>query len=568
MPKNIVICSDGTGNTAIKGRGTNVFKLFEAIDVNGHKTRPHLTPQVALYDDGVGTEAVKPLKIFAGATGWGLSRNVRQLYKELVRIYDPGDRIFLFGFSRGAFTVRTLVGLIAACGILDFKRLPTTAALDAMVKKTYRVYRTSYRTELAKLILGEPDASAITAFKSEHCHPCDIEITFMGVWDTVDAVGLPFHLSDVINTAIYRFKFRDHKLSTLVKHACHALAIDDERHSFHPLLWDENDEPPGRIEQVWFAGAHSNVGGGYPKQGMSLVALDWMMRKAEGTGGQGKGLRMLAVDQKLYRDRANVDDKLYDPRSGLGIFYRWKMRDIAELCRTHHVTRPAIHLSVLERIAHGTDDYAPGNLPSEASVVVTPADNSGEQSAVQARADKVHEMLHSAHAGHASLLSRVRSEISIGLASYYLYVSTFVFLLVAASTPDGLQSFFDPWAVLKNMTRLMYHLVTFEFTDVWNSIVLALSPAEAGVVVVGFLLACLLMINADRRMSTVFSQFWHRHHTQLRDALKDARRIARDSASAKETMVIAYVGNNTERTPASSTEDAAHERPKEFADIV
>jgi hypothetical protein len=162
----------------------------------------------------------------------------------------------------------------------------------------------------------------------------------------------------------------------------------------------------------------------------------------------------------------------------------------------------------------------------------------------------------------------VRSEISIGLASYYLYVSTFVFLLVAASTPDGLQSFFDPWAVLKNMTRLMYHLVTFEFTDVWNSIVLALSPAEAGIVLVGFLLACLLMIYADRRMSTVFSQFWHRHHTQLRDALKDARRIARDSASAKETMVIAYVGNNTERTPASSTEDAAHERPKEFADIV
>src|SRR6187397_150500 len=119
MPKNIVVCSDGTGNTAIKGRGTNVFKLFEAIDLNGHKTRPELTPQVVLYDDGVGTETFKPLKIFTGATGWGLSRNVRQLYKELVRIYDPGDRIFLFGFSRGAFTVRTLVGLIAKIGLVD-----------------------------------------------------------------------------------------------------------------------------------------------------------------------------------------------------------------------------------------------------------------------------------------------------------------------------------------------------------------------------------------------------------------------------------------------------------------
>src|SRR5262245_56889357 len=123
MAKNIVICSDGTGNTAILGRGTNVFKLFEAIDLNGHRTDPHLVPQIALYDDGVGTERFKPLKIFAGMTGFGLSRNVKQLYKELVRVYDPGDRLFLFGFSRGAFTVRTLAGLITTCGMVDIAKL-------------------------------------------------------------------------------------------------------------------------------------------------------------------------------------------------------------------------------------------------------------------------------------------------------------------------------------------------------------------------------------------------------------------------------------------------------------
>src|SRR5687768_16677570 len=107
--KNIVICSDGTGNTTIKGRGTNVFKLFEAIDLNGHRTDPDLVPQLAYYDDGVGTEQLRLLKILTGATGIGLSRNVKDLYKELSRIYDPGqpergepaDRIFLFGFSRG-----------------------------------------------------------------------------------------------------------------------------------------------------------------------------------------------------------------------------------------------------------------------------------------------------------------------------------------------------------------------------------------------------------------------------------------------------------------------------------
>src|SRR4051812_17949846 len=101
MSKNIVVCSDGTGNTTIKGRGTNVFKLFEAVDVNGHRWDPHLVPQLAFYDDGVGTENFKPLKILGGAAGVGLSRNVRELYKEVARVYDPGDQIYMFGFSRG-----------------------------------------------------------------------------------------------------------------------------------------------------------------------------------------------------------------------------------------------------------------------------------------------------------------------------------------------------------------------------------------------------------------------------------------------------------------------------------
>jgi uncharacterized protein (DUF2235 family) len=130
MAKRIIVCSDGTGNTAIKGRGTNVFKLFEAVDLNGHRYDPTLTPQIAIYDDGVGTENFKPLKIFAGATGWGLSRNVKHLYKELARVYDPGDEIYMFGFSRGAFTVRTLAGssrpvvwsIPGACESIPFAR--------------------------------------------------------------------------------------------------------------------------------------------------------------------------------------------------------------------------------------------------------------------------------------------------------------------------------------------------------------------------------------------------------------------------------------------------------------
>ncbi len=532
MSKNIVICSDGTGNSAIKGRGTNVFKLFEAIDLNGHRIQPELTPQVALYDDGVGTEDFKPLKIFAGATGFGLSRNVRQLYKELVRIYDPGDHIFLFGFSRGAFTVRSLVGLIAACGILNVDTLETASKLESAVRKTYSVYRKSYRTELAKLFFGEPDTSMISRFRAEHCRPCDVPIAFVGVWDTVDAVGLPFHISDFINMVFYRFKFRDHKLSKLVKRACHALSIDDARHSFHPVLWHEGEGDAGRIEQAWFAGAHSNVGGGYPKQGMSLVALEWIMRKAEQAG-----LRLLATDRALYYDHANVDDKLYDPRSGLGIFYRWKIRDIAGICRMHH-TRPAVHLSVLERIAHGTDDYAPGNLPSDASVVITPTDDEKKHASALARAKEVEQVLRAAHAGAESLLPRVESQIAIGLGSYYLYVSVCLFVLVAVSTPDGFDSLSDPWPVLKNMGSFIFHVFTLQLGEVFASLkTLAMSPWKIGIVTSGFLLAYVLMLSADRRMSSIFSQFWHQAHPRLRDALKRARNVARGVPSGKDTKV-------------------------------
>src|SRR5436189_1818705 len=113
MPKNIVVCSDGTGNQDIKGRGTNVFKLFEAVDLNGHRTDPRLDTQLAFYDDGVGTRGNVIQRVWGGAAGLGLKENVKELYRELSRVYDPGDSIYLFGFSRGAFTVRTLAGVIS-----------------------------------------------------------------------------------------------------------------------------------------------------------------------------------------------------------------------------------------------------------------------------------------------------------------------------------------------------------------------------------------------------------------------------------------------------------------------
>jgi uncharacterized protein (DUF2235 family) len=521
MAKNIVVCSDGTGNTSIMGRGTNVFKLFEAVDVNGHRVDSTALPQLTYYDDGVGTEEFRPLKIFAGITGYGLSRNVKQLYTQLVRVYDPGDSIFLFGFSRGAFTVRTLVGLIATCGLIDPAKLPGATALDAAVASAYRLYRRCYRTKLAELLFGKADPQRSKGFREKYSRDCDVTIRFIGVWDTVDAVGLPFHLSDLLNSFVYRFKFPDRRLSQIVEHACHALAVDDERHSFHPLLWDESGETDGRIQQVWFAGAHSNVGGGYPKQGVSLITLDWMMTWAERAG-----LRFVKSDRTLFRDHANMDDKVYDPRSGLGIFYRWKPRNIGRICRENSVT-PSLHVSVLERVAHGTENYTPGNIPANSRVVFTPEENAQQEVFMQQRAKNVEGVLAASGAGDDTLLARVSGAVVVGRLSYYVYLATCTLVLIAASGPGGVMSLLNPAKLLRDIAGLIFGGLTSPVETLIGIVrQLASDPALAAWLGLGFLVAYLLSLIADRRMNAAFSQFWYQNQQKLRDALKQARAAA------------------------------------------
>jgi len=523
MPKNIIICSDGTGNTAIKDRGTNVFKLFEAVDLNGHRTDPKLTPQVALYDDGVGTESFLPLKLLGGAFGWGLKRNVLKLYTGLVRIYDPGDRIYLFGFSRGAFTVRTLAGLIAKCGVLDWSRTVTTDAMRAAVAAAYSTYRQGYRTWLWRVRHGlrsEEDVrkaanAAMSKFKAEQgAH--DAEVHFVGVWDTVDSVGGPFHTSDVINTLIHRFKFPDHKLSDKVQWAVQALSIDDARAAFEPLLW----EAQSNIEQVWFAGVHSNVGGGYPKQGMSLVTLDWMMQKA----GE-KGLRILPDDRNTYREHGSVDDKLYDSRAGLGVFYRWKPRDMDELWEDQKAGAvPRVHLSVLERIAHGTDGYAPGTLAPRVQVVYTSTGDPNQNKAADVRAAAVNSALAEAYRKRGADLQKVRGTLIVGQIAYYLYVASCLAVILAASVPEDAGSRLNPWTVLKNAGGLIYDAAAWQWAPLLESAKRLLTdPALLGTLLAGFAIAALLARYVDCKRSLVFSRFWHDSRQELREALKAAR---------------------------------------------
>ncbi len=491
MAKNIVICSDGTGNTTSKGRGTNVFKLFEAVDVHGHRSSPFSSRQVAFYDDGVGTEPWKPIRLLTGALGLGLSRNVKELYADLARAYEPGDQIYLFGFSRGAFTVRTLAALIAGCGIVDWAQCASDDILTQRVEAAYEAYRERYQTDLSRWVLGEtrrPTAAerARTGFRAQYpvLHP--VRIRFIGVWDTVDAVGLPIaHAAEFINRFIYRFKFPDLKLSAQVDRACHAISIDDERHTFHPVMWGGEDR---RIEQVWFAGVHSNVGGGYPKQGMSLVALAWMLKRAEQAD-----LRFVAADRAHYWDHQNVHDKLYDSRAGLASYYRYKPRDIGKMCEQHHVT-PEVHLSAIERILQGTDGYAPGNVPRSLEIVATepePRDLDGV---------RVANAIATALGQDRSLLDRVRGRVWVRRMTHYATLLLSV-LIAALVLGIGWRSS----GVLGLLGRV------FSVTGIVGLVADAVVACWALLVPMAVVLGLVIVtgVLARRQMRRVFSEFWH-----------------------------------------------------------
>ncbi|MEM6647901.1 MAG: DUF2235 domain-containing protein [Bacteroidota bacterium] len=346
MGKNIIICSDGTGNTTIKGRGTNVFRLYESLDLSSHLTKSQNTQQIAFYDDGVGTQRSLPLKLLGAAFGYGLKRNVRQLYTELVRCYEDGDHIYLFGFSRGAYTVRTLARLILKCGIID-RRLLISANDDAArkrqiidekqlkkkVKQAYSAFRSHNITVFSFLLRTESNRKKqrekAGKFRQRYSHvpQGDIPIKFVGVWDTVAAVGFPIQeVADLWDFFIWAFKFRDSHVPKNVQHAYQAIALDEERSSFRPMVWDETQVNRGEdftCEQVWFPGVHTNIGGGYKQPGISLVTLDWMMTKAE-----NHGLRFIDAKRLMYKEQRNHADRMYDSRTGIATLYRYKPRDI------------------------------------------------------------------------------------------------------------------------------------------------------------------------------------------------------------------------------------------------
>ena len=396
-PRNILVFSDGTGNSPGKVFRTNVWRLYKAVDLADPQDPKH-PRQFAYYDDGVGTSSFKPLAVLGGALGVGLARNVRDLYAFVCRTYRPGDQIYAFGFSRGAFTARVLVGLVLNQGIIPYAG--DEADLKRKVAAAYRAYRRERftwrsqphvallrRARDAVIRFGEKRQGLEPYSKAGNygvADPTSLTVRFVGVWDTVAAYGLPIdELTHAVDLFIWPLSMPDRDLNPRVERAMHALAFDDERNTFHPQLWNEGPprrssgeapnagRPAGaisseRLSQVWFAGVHSDVGGGYADDGLSYVPLEWMM-----TGAEQAGVQFCRDLWNDYRALSDENGPLHNSRKGLAGYYRYNPRRIERLTHTDQVTieRTKVHESALRRIRVGQDGYAPIVLPPDFDVV-------------------------------------------------------------------------------------------------------------------------------------------------------------------------------------------------------
>jgi hypothetical protein len=265
--RHLIICCDGTWQAATSD--SNVARLHRALAA---RTRTGVE-QKCRYIQGVGTSVASWLP--GGLAGAGLSSNIMAAYEWLVQVYRPGDVVALFGFSRGAYTARSLAGMIGRCGLLEATG-PTE--VKTRVARVYRRYRervnapedVTWRTGLS--FVYEPDG------------PDPIPVHLIGVWDTVGALGIPDHLDLFDGLDRDYHEFHDVALDPQIRHARHAVALDELRGTFAPTLW--SDPAPGQdVEQVWFPGGHLDVGGGWYPKGLSDGALLWMMDEAESTVG-------------------------------------------------------------------------------------------------------------------------------------------------------------------------------------------------------------------------------------------------------------------------------------------
>jgi uncharacterized protein (DUF2235 family) len=257
--KKIAIFFDGTWNTPNdggdieKGANTNVYKLYKSTC----KEDEEGTEQLSYYISGVGDKWYN--RIRGGVIGVGIDNKIKEGYNKLVQTYDDGDEIFVIGFSRGAYSARSLVGMIRNSGLLYRSK-------SRQVNAAYELYRTK-----------DESADNAMAINFRNANSRKVKIKAIGVWDTVGTFGIPLQSFGWFNAK--RYEFHDCELSGDVENGFHAIAIDEFRNSFSPTLWDPSEKSDQKIVQTWFAGAHADVGGGYLQANLSDITLKWMSEK-------------------------------------------------------------------------------------------------------------------------------------------------------------------------------------------------------------------------------------------------------------------------------------------------
>lgn len=270
--KRLIVCCDGTWKAESDTSVSNIVKIAQTVRMTGTDDNGKIVGQRVFYVSGPGARGFTTDRLLGGAFGLGLEANLWSAYWQVALNWEPDDEIYIFGFSRGAYTARSLAGMIHRLGIMTY---------DAMISGQYKEAQRIYRQRKKKP--SDPDPPEWAEFRRKHSYKQRPRINFLGVFDTVGAMGIP-------GITARRHRFHDVKLSSTVHCARHALAIDERRRAFEPSLWEvpvelqEKYRRTDRVKQVWFEGVHSDIGGGYPECGLSDATLRWMIAEAEAEG--------------------------------------------------------------------------------------------------------------------------------------------------------------------------------------------------------------------------------------------------------------------------------------------
>lgn len=270
--KRLIVCCDGTWKAESDKSVSNIVKIAQTVRMAGTDEFGRTIGQRVYYVSGPGARGFTSDRVLGGAFGLGLEANLWSAYWQVAINWEPGDEIYIFGFSRGAYTARSLSGMIHRLGIITY---------EAMIRGKYKEAQRIYRQR--KKHPDDPDPPEWEQFRRENSYQDRPKIKFLGVFDTVGAMGIP-------GVTAWRHRFHDVRLSSTVHCARQALAIDERRRAFEPCLWEvpveirEKYRRTDRVKQVWFEGVHSDIGGGYPQCGLADTTLRWMIAEAEREG--------------------------------------------------------------------------------------------------------------------------------------------------------------------------------------------------------------------------------------------------------------------------------------------